>query len=205
AGVYLPYWTFDCQTHSRYSAQYGITRTVKRGDTTTTETTWYPTRGDYNAFIDDQPVLASTRHDPQLLRRVEPFRTGESRKYKPEYVAGFVSERYSIGLKDGWERGKVLIAERLKAEIERHIKRRHGADSVRNLRVQTCHAEVKYKYLLLPLWLSAFAYREKLYRILVNGQTGKVGGKTPVSVGRVLIAVGIGLAIFGLIAWIIMR
>ena len=199
-GVYLPYWTFDCQTHSRFTAEYGITRTVHHGKTTTTHTTWHRTSGEHASFIDDQAVLASTRHDPQTLQKIEPFRTGESRVYRPEYVAGFVSERYSIGLTDGWEKGKALIAARLQQEISAQVKRRHHADQVRNVRMNTIHSEVKYKCLLLPLWLSAFTYRDKPYRILVNGQTGKVGGKTPVSALRVALVVAAGIAVIWLIS-----
>ena len=42
-----------------------------------------------------------------------------------------------------------------------------------------------YKYLMLPLWLSSFKYRDKQYQFMVNGQTGKVGGKYPISPWKV--------------------
>ena len=35
--------------------------------------------------------------------------------------------------------------------------------------------------LLLPVWISCFRYQDKIYRFMVNGQTGKVSGKTPIS------------------------
>ena len=36
-----------------------------------------------------------------------------------------------------------------------------------------------FKHALLPLWVGTYEYLGKHYQLLVNGQTGKVGGKKP--------------------------
>jgi hypothetical protein len=41
-----------------------------------------------------------------------------------------------------------------------------------------------------------------VYQFAVNGQTGKVGGKAPVSVWRVLIAIALGIGIIALLAYL---
>ena len=199
-GVYLPYWTFDAQTMSSYTARYGIDRYVtdSKGNRRTV-TDWHSTSGDYSEFINDQPVLASGQHDPSLLRRIEPFDTENNLKYKPEYVAGFISERYSIGLKEGWNKAKEFIRRILEGNITSKIRSEHHADHVNNLMVNTHYSDIKYKYLLLPVWLSSFRYNGKVYQFMVNGQTGKVGGKAPVSALRVLIAVLLALAVIALL------
>jgi hypothetical protein len=48
---------------------------------------------------------------------------------------------------------------------------------------------------LLPVWIASYRYREKSYRFLVNGVTGKVAGTAPVSAWKVAIAVLIGIAV----------
>ena len=48
---------------------------------------------------------------------------------------------------------------------------------------------------MLPIWLSSFRYKEKIYRFMVNGQTGRVGGNAPISPLRVTIAVILSLAV----------
>ena len=48
---------------------------------------------------------------------------------------------------------------------------------------------------MLPVWLSSFNYKGKVYQFAVNGQSGKVGGNYPVSPIRVAIAVIIIIAI----------
>lgn len=195
-GVYLPYWTFDTKTSSRYSAKYGIdyTETDKDGNTTT-HTTWYSTSGFYQEFIDDHLVSATTRYDREMMKKIEPFNVLNNKSYKPEYIAGFLSERYSIGLSDGWTQAQKEIHQYLDAQITQKIRREHHADSVSGLRFSTTHDDITYKYLMLPIWLSSFRYKKKIYRFMVNGQTGQVGGDAPISPLRVALAVFVSLLV----------
>lgn len=202
-GIYLPYWTYDTQTETYYRAQYGIDRHVTGKDgKSQTVTDWYRTSGNYSEFIDDQLVLASSRHNASMLKGLEPFQTSANKSYKPEYVAGYVAERYSIGLKDGWETAKKFIQQRLNQNINSTIRRAKNADRVRNLTLSTVYKNITYKYLMLPVWCSNFSYNGKIYQFMVNGQTGKVSGKTPISALKVAIAVGAGLIVLALIFWL---
>lgn len=199
-GVYLPYWTFDTKTGSHYTASYGIDRVIKEKDgETRIETDWYMTSGFYQEFIDDQLVSASTRYDHDMLRKIEPFNLLDNKSYQPEYVSGFLAERYSIGLQDGWNIAQQDIREHIRSQIASKVRFECGADHVRNVQFSTTYDNITYKYLMLPIWLSSFQYKSKVYQFMVNGQTGKVGGKAPISPIRVAIAVmlaGVMIAIF---------
>ncbi len=200
-GIYLPYWTFDSMTDSTYTARYGITRTVVEGSgknrRVRTYVSWYRTSGNYSEFINDRLVKGSARHDNGLLSKVEPFNTEDNLAYRPEFLSGFAAERYSVGLNDAWEIARASIQASLNAAVEREILRRHHADHVDSLNVRTVHHNITYKYLMLPVWMSHFTYNDKNYPFMINGQTGKVGGKAPISPWRVLAAVlgGIGMAV----------
>ena len=195
-GVYLPYWTFDAHTVSDYTAEYGIDRRVRTKEGEKVVTDWHSTGGRYREDVDDETVMASTRYDEGLMRDVEPFHTADNKAYQPEYVAGFAAERYSVGLKEAWEKAKKLISGKLRANIEDRIRQEHRADHVRIKQVNTAYSAVTYKYLLLPVWLSTYRYRDKVYHFMVNGQTGKAGGQTPVSWMRVAVAVILVIAVF---------
>ncbi|MGE7115060.1 hypothetical protein [Lysinibacillus sp. NPDC047702] len=204
-GVYLPYWTFDTKTSSRYSARYGKHRTVTDKDgKTQTVTDWYSTSGFYQEFIDDHLISATTRYDRNMMRKIEPFNLLNNKAYKPEYVSGFLSERYSIGLQDGWGQAKKEIHDHLHAQITYKIRREKSADTVSSLRFSTTHDDITYKYLMLPIWLSSFRYKEKIYRFMVNGQTGQVGGDAPISPLRVTIAVILSLITIAIIWYFFM-
>ena len=198
-GIYLPYWTFDADTDTTYTAQYGINRRVKQGDQEKTVTDWHNTSGTFRHFIDDELVLASNHHDSAILNMVAPFDTEDNKAYKPEYIAGYAAERYSIGLKDAWEKAKAFIKNKLHGLIESKIRSEHRADAVRNVAMNTTYSNITYKYLMLPIYISSFTYKGKIYQFMVNGQSGKVGGRSPVSALRVLVAILIVIAIIALI------
>ncbi|KGR91621.1 hypothetical protein CD30_04760 [Ureibacillus massiliensis 4400831 = CIP 108448 = CCUG 49529] len=203
SGVYLPYWTFDTNTKTNYSARYGIDRRVTDKDGKThTVTDWYSTRGTYKMFIDDYLVRASKRYNDSILKKVEPFETNKSLTFNQDYLHGYIAERYSVGLRDGWDHAKSEIQSMLYSQITTHIKRRHNAQRVSNLNIHTVHSNVKFKYLMLPLWLSSFKYKDKIYQFMVNGQTGKVGGQSPISPIKVAIAVVLGLIAAGIVLYL---
>lgn len=201
-GIYLPYWTFDSSTVSAYNGEYGIDKTKRRanGDTYT-ETRWYKTHGTHSEFIDDELIFAGKQQSEAILKRLEPFDTKDNKPYKPEYIAGFVSERYSIGLKDAWEKAKISIKSKLRRHIEKDIRQEHHADHVRNVSLSTNFSNITYKYLLLPVWISTFKYNDKVYQFMVNGQTGKVSGKTPISIPKVILTVVAVILILLLLNW----
>ena len=68
-------------------------------------------------------------------------------------------------------------------------------DCVGYLNVSTSHENVTYKYVMLPVWVGNYTYGRKLYNFYVNGTTGKVAGKRPVSPWKVLGLVFAGLAL----------
>lgn len=201
-GVYLPYWTFDAKTTSEYKADYGKERRVKRGEETETVVDWYPIKGVYRENFDDELVCATTNHNQSMLNGIEPYRTADNKSYKPEYVAGFAAERYAVGVKEGWEMAKESLHNKLSDNIRGIIKKEKNADRVRNLHFNTRYTDITYKYLLLPVWISSYKYKDKVYQFMVNGQTGKVSGKTPISIPKVIITVVAVIAAAALVMWL---
>ena len=199
-GMYLPFWTFDSRTSSSYTGQYGIVRRRRTRDgKTVSETQWYHTGGQYSLFIDDILVCGSSRQDTQMLNQIEPFDTSKVVEYKPEYLAGFTAERYTVKVKSAWETAKDKIASILKRDIESKIQREHGTTLTRFVQVNTTHRNVTYKYILLPVWISSFKYNGKIYHFMINGQTGKVSGQVPISWPKVILTVAALIAFFLLI------
>ena len=85
--------------------------------------------------------------------------------------------------------------------IERNIRAAIGGDTQRILSMSPDYRNVTFKHVLLPLWLSAFKYRERVFRFLVNASTGEVQGERPWSWGKIaLVAGGAAALIAALIA-----
>jgi rubredoxin len=196
SGVYVPFWTFDAKAWSRWTAQagwhYTVTVPAGNGQTRTeTRTRWEPAAGERTDLYDDVLVAASKGLDERLLAKVEPFRLAALQPYRSDYLSGWLAEEYVVDLPEGWRRAREEINE----EQERRCAGDVPGDTHANLRVWTQHGDVTWKHLLLPLWISSYRFHGKVYTFLVNGQTGRVAGRAPVSPVRVAIAVVLGVAL----------
>lgn len=210
-GMYIPFWTYDADTYSAYHAEKGthywvtVPVTVTRNGKTTVEhrqemrTRWRPVSGTYAEFYNDELIHASERLDSVLAGTFGHYDLTKLVEYRPEYLSGFAAERYSIDLKQGWERAKQAIKQKISNGIVRQI----NGDAVRSLQFTSSFERVTFKHLLLPLWISSYTYKGKLYRFLVNGQTGEVHGEAPVSALKVTICVALGLAAAALVFYLL--
>jgi hypothetical protein len=48
--------------------------------------------------------------------------------------------------------------------------------------------------MLLPVWIMAYRYKDRVFRFLVNGQTGRATGQKPTSAKKIAVAVAVGVA-----------
>ena len=85
--------------------------------------------------------------------------------------------------------------------IERDVRFDIGGDRQRIHGIETQLGNLTFKHILLPVWLAAYKYRGKTYRLVVNGRTGRVQGERPYSAIKITIAVIIGLIAAALIGY----
>ena len=204
-GVYMPSFTFDSYTTSYYEGKIGIhhTRTVGSGKNahTVVEVEWRHISGTvYNNF-DDVLITASGRFDQKKLNKLSPFNTNSSKNYDEKFVSGFMMYRYDKELTDCWAEAKSVIDR----YIRKDILSRYVYDEVAYLNVSTTHERVTYKYVMLPVYVGNFNYADKVYNFFVNGSNGKVYGKTPKSIFKVLGAVLFGVAVVGVVLWLLLN
>jgi hypothetical protein len=69
------------------------------------------------------------------------------------------------------------------------VKRDIGGDEQRILSMHTIYSKITFKLLLLPLYISAYKFKGKLYNVYVNGRTGKMKGQRPIAWGKVALLV----------------
>ncbi len=100
------------------------------------KTRWSFTSGSFRHFFDDILICASKTESKNLIRKLEPFHLQELVPYKNEYLSGFMAEKYSIGLEQGFSEAKSIIH----SELTRMIRRRIVADEVRNLALRAADA-----------------------------------------------------------------
>jgi ribosomal protein S27E len=199
-GIYLPYWTFDAQTTSNFTARAGYDS--KGNNKSNTTTNWKHVSGIYQELFDDVTVMASKRHEGTGVKGCEPFDFSKLIPYTPQAVAGFAAERYSVGLKEGWGKAQQTIQSRLKGNIAKYVKKHWHADRSDSVKFSTMYNNITYKYLLVPTWISSFKYKDKTYQFVVNGQTGKMSGKAPLSAWRITLFWAILIGIFAFLFYL---
>lgn len=194
SGIYSPSFTFDTYTSSVYEGRVGVTktRTVGSGKNRRVETytVWRHISGVYYDNFDDLVISAGSRTDDNVVRKILPFNTNASVKYQENFLLGYSAYHYDYSIDDCWEKAK-RQTDRI---IENRILSQHPHDKVAYLNVSTKHEKVTFKYIMLPIYIGNFSYKKKVYNFHVNGETGKVYGKTPVSWIKVLLAVVLGIA-----------
>ncbi|OWK47127.1 Primosomal protein N' (replication factor Y) - superfamily II helicase [Fimbriiglobus ruber] len=204
-GVYLPYWTYDSMTYSFYEGERGddytdteyYTETLPDGRTeqrsrTVVRTSWSSVSGEVQHFFDDVLVCGSKSVPADLIAGLGDWDLPKLEPFKPDYLSGFKTERYAIGLKNGFNQAKDLMAKAIDGLVRRDI----GGDHQRVTSVQTRHTAVTFKPLLLPMWVAVYRYEERTFQILVNGRTGRVSGYRPWSWVKIaLLVLGIALAV----------
>jgi len=201
-GVYMPYWTYDSNTASDYSGLRGEyyyvseTYTNSEGKTQTRQvrhTAWYPASGHVNNSFDDVLVCASHSLPKDLTKELEPWDLPELVAYDDKFLAGFVTESYQTQLKEGFDEAK----QRMEPVIESTVRSDIGGDTQQIHSINTDYNDITFKHILLPLWISAYKYKEKVYRFTVNARTGEVQGERPYSAWKIFFLV---LTIVALIA-----
>jgi len=208
-GMYVPYWTYDADTTTTYRGERGDNyqvretyRAVENGEEVertriVTKIRWSPAAGQVARFFDDVLVLASRSLPQDVTERLEPWDLANLTPYQEDYLSGFRSEMYQIDLEQGFERAREIMAPTIRRDIERDI----GGDHQRIHAADTRYGEIHFKHILLPIWMSAFRFRDKIYRFVVNGRTGEVQGERPYSPWKIAFAVLLAaLAIGGGIA-----
>jgi len=208
SGIYVPYWTFDAQVRSAWSADagyyYWVTQMVpvRVGGKVTLQPRqvrkirWVPAWGERDDAYDDLLVHASRGVPESLAAKLGGFDTAALVPYRPDYLAGWRAEEYELDLEGGW----ALAREEIVRTQQRRCAGDVPGDTHRALRVTSTIDGVRWKHVLLPFWTLSYDYAGKTYTVLIHGQSGRVEGYAPLSWLKIALAVLAVLAGLGVIA-----
>jgi hypothetical protein len=211
-GVYLPFWSFAMLAESDWQATIGehwyrtetyTTRDSKGNLVTKTrrvqETEWWPLAGRYHRYFSGY-LVSGSRGLPQAdADRIQPFQLPALKRYEPYFLAGWLCEEYSVSREEALR----LCQEEFFRRAQQGVATFLPGDTQRELAVRTEFSQVSSDLCLLPLYVLSYRYRNRLYRFLVNGQTGKTAGDKPVSWSKVGAAVGVALAVLLLLVLLV--
>ena len=208
SGVYVPYWTYDARTVTSYSGERGEAYYTTETYMTTVNgkpemrtrqvrhVRWYPAHGTVRNSFDDLLVRATNSLPTKYLDDLEPWDLEQLEPYRDEYLAGFRTDSYQLDLADGFGKAREMMEPEILSTIRSDI----GGDEQRIHSWEARYLGVTFKHVLFPVWISAYRYRGKIFRVLVNARTGEVQGERPYSAAKI---VGLVLAAIAAIAIIV--
>jgi hypothetical protein len=192
-GIYLPTYLYSATAYTTYAAS--IAEHYK-GDDRERKTEYRDLDGRHATYVADILVTASRGIPNDEIEGIEPFDLGALVRYTPALVSGWIAEEPSRTQ----EECRDLARQEATAHVAELLRGFLPGDGVRGLRHRTALEDESVDLTLAPVWVFAIRYDDEKppIRVLVNGQTGKVFGKVPLSWAKVgLIAAGI-LTLIGL-------
>jgi hypothetical protein len=159
-------------------------------------TAWFPAAGMVSRRFEDVLVPASNSVNENKLNALEPWDLPALRAYEPAYLAGFKAQRYQLALPEAFQKaGQVM-----RGAIEDDVKHDIGGDEQSIESIQTEYANAMFRHLLLPVWIGAYRFRNRVYQVAVNASTGEVQGERPYSAAKIAFLILAILALAAVIA-----
>jgi len=196
--AYVPFWTFNTTLNAHWGAQveegYGRSRR------------WVWRTGERIFFYTDHLQTGTRALPADLLAQIKSFDLSKLVEYKPEYLAGWPAATYDISLADA----SLAAREAMLAEAKKELFfKAAGGAPVRDLEVRSGDFTGQtYKFVMLPLWVGVYVYQGQTFRVLVNGQTGKVAGDKPldrIKIALLVVAGVVAVGVFALLALYLFR
>lgn len=182
-GMYVPFWLYELHNKVDVYGHATKVRTYTKGDYRYTETQHFDVYRRLRLNYSKIPIDASEKMNDELMDKLEPFPYDQLKGFKTPYLAGYVAEKYSYNDEQLLPRAKDKISGYIESAISASV----TGYSMVNFTNKQIDTKVRgADYTLLPVWVVHYDYNKKDYTFAMNGQTGKVVGKPPISKAKVM-------------------
>lgn len=182
-GDYVPFWMYSYDTHAVWDGIGTKVRTWISGNTEYTEISKFQVYREMNIDFNRIPVDASIKMPDHIMDIMEPYEYKDLEKFQPKYMSGFTAETYNQ-TPDALE---ARAREKANKDTEDFLRSSMiGYDSLTPSRKDLQHRPSAREFAMMPVWKYVYRYHKTDYEYYINGQTGKVYGKLPKSVGKIL-------------------
>lgn len=181
-GVYVPFWLYDLDNRIEVQAHATKVRSYVRGDYQITETEHYELYRRIRLDYERVPVDAAEKMSDRLMDLLEPYPYEQLKGFRSPYLAGFHADQYSYTDQELVPRVKEKIA----PYIDSYINSTVGGYTTVQITGKQVNTDVQHAhYALIPVWMVQYDYDKLEHTFAMNGQTGKVVGKPPISAAKV--------------------
>ena len=175
-GSYVPFWLYDYRVRIDYEGKATRVNVYTRGDTEYTETSHYRVVRKLDVDFDRIPADASKRMADDIMDLMEPYEYQALENFTARYMSGYEAERVNFAEDELRERVETKARGDSEELLDGTI---NGYTTCIPVHKDISLSKTKAYFALLPVWVYRYPFRGEEYIYYVNGQTGKVIGKTP--------------------------
>ena len=190
-GIYYPFWVTDADTSASMNARATRVRSWRMGDYRYTETSKFHIYRRGNIHFEDIVTPAITEEDREMLDGILPYPSNSLQDFSMPYLSGFLAKKRNIEK----EAVREAVRQRMIGYSQTLLRNTiHGYTTVSPGASQLLIHRLHWDYTLMPIWLLNYNRKGKTYTYAMNGFTGKVYGRVPVSGGKLALlgsAVGV--------------
>lgn len=185
-GIYVPFWLHSFESDSRAVIYCENVSSHRSGDDKVIDHYMYHVTVEAKGRFKDVPTDGLKHLDDTLMDAIEPFDYSKLVEFNTAYMAGYYAEEYNEN--DKVTRGRAT--ERAKQTMVSKMEQEAGVYAVKRLiSYDENLSEENAKYAMLPVWLLNVTYKGKEYLYAINGETGKIVGKLPISMQKLLFTI----------------
>ena len=183
-GVFVPFWLYDGEAHAdvTFSATRSRVHTTPNEQITTTE--HYRVLRSGKVAFEKVPVDGSSKMPDSHMDAIEPYDYEQMEPFSMSYLPGFLADKYDVSPEECAARAEERCRNSAILAMESTVTG-YSTCAVQDANVRIDRKEPGYA--LLPVWLLSTKWQGKNYLFAMNGQTGKLIGDLPVSMGRLAI------------------
>lgn len=196
-GMYVPYFIYDMHAKVNLDGIGTRVTSYRKGDYVYTETTYFQVIRDFDLYYNKVPADASEKMQDDIMDKVEPYHYNDLKVFKTPYLAGYLAEKFNFDADDLLTRIQTKVQPYANNYLQSTVST-YATLTNKNDAIQT--NKVNDMYVLFPIWIVSYDYEKHKHTLVMNGQTGKIVGKVPLSIGKMALwASAISAASFSVI------
>ena len=200
SGIYLPFWSIDIEGFVKYKTKQITTFEKKEtklinGQYRTRKykkTYWPKVKREIRYYASNIQVYAGSTLPDILITKLKPWKYYKS--FDETYLKGFKTLSYNFLPDTHFDKTKPEMYKAITKQITNDV----GGEGAIISSSKSTIDKIDFKLLLLPVWISSYKYKNKIYHFAVNGETGEMQAEKPKNkiIFALIIVLGGLLAIF---------
>ena len=177
-GIYVPFWMYDVDADIDVTYHATRSHTVTTNDERITITDHYRVRRAGEVSFERIPVDGSAKIDDAYMDAIEPFDYSGLEEFSTAYLPGYLADKYDVSAEEcavrANQRAGVGASEAMRETVV-------GYGSVSETGKKLRLEKRKVSYAMMPVWILNTKWQDTNFMFAMNGQTGRMVGKLPVS------------------------